>query len=593
MTMDAVFADIRTGKTAAYMNWLEHEKLDRMLGPAERDIRGGAQQRRPIGRTAFFLRYANPIYQTLIEAIGRMYGEADREAPAFQRAEDVEKGKRLIFIIGSVAGGTGSGMMIDLANLVRHAVMSNQNWQSVSVSGIIVMPDAFASYARFMDDPTNLKPNSYAALRELDRFMRVHSSFLPYMVRYAESEQSITWSTNQPFDHCYLVDTASRSTGQDFDLGGDPMKGVFPMVADFVAAHVDNSLGDALATLRSNAGLHYDKTTGRMYSGFNVMTYIFPVDDVIEGYSYRFVRELLAREYLPIVDEKRRGQVRIEAVNEVERSFSTSSVAGRPNPNLLQKAVAGTRRINPERVDMSWQGLFGMISLSDSGFAEHYAEPERIAGVPRRQPGPDAGRRLQEGDLRRGRDPVAQLRGPVPRRLPGPADRSGRPGLALGRRVGRDPEPVPGRPALPLRRGARRGVAGHPEPPRRVPPAAAHRACPTPARWSRRSRTRSSASRRVMEKEWADLQVETRIRQVGEEVRNAITWMSETRAERYMPPAVDPAAPGAGVVLGPVPGADGPDAAPAHLPDGDGRARFAGRSRARTATGSAACSTSR
>ncbi len=57
-----------------------------------------------------------------------------------------------------------------------------------------------------------------------------------------------------------------------------------------------------------------------MYSGFNVMTYIFPVDDVIEGYSYRFVRELLAREYLPIVDEKRRGQVRIEAVNEVERA---------------------------------------------------------------------------------------------------------------------------------------------------------------------------------------------------------------------------------------------------------------------------------
>ncbi len=40
----------------------------------------------------------------------------------------------------------------------------------------------------------------------------------------------------------------------------------------------------------------------------------------------------------------------------------------------------------------------------------------------------------------------------------------------------------------------------------------------------------------VMEKEWADLQVETRIRQVGEEVRNAITWMSETRGERYMPP---------------------------------------------------------
>ena len=93
MTMDAVFADIRTGKTAAYMNWLEHEKLDRMLGPSERDIRGGAQQRRPIGRTAFFLRYFIRIYPTPMGARGRTSGES-ADAPscaarASQRAEGV------------------------------------------------------------------------------------------------------------------------------------------------------------------------------------------------------------------------------------------------------------------------------------------------------------------------------------------------------------------------------------------------------------------------------------------------------------------------------------------------------------------------
>jgi hypothetical protein len=535
MTMDAVFADIRTGKTAAYMNWLEHEKLDRMLAPAERDIRGGAQQRRPIGRTAFYLRYANPIYQTLIEAIGRMYGEVDREAPAFQRAEDVEKGKRLIFIIGSVAGGTGSGMLIDLANLVRHAVNSNQNWQSVSVSGIIVMPDAFASYARFMDDPTNLKPNSYAALRELDRFMRVHTSFLPYMLRYAESEQSITWSTNQPLDHCYLVDTASRSTGQDFDLGGDPMKGVFPMVADFVAAHVDNSLGDALATLRSNAGLHYDKTTGRMYSGFNVMTYLFPVDDVIESYSYRFMRELLARQFLPIVDEKRRGQNRIEAINEVERAFSTSAVAGRPNPNILQKAVASTRRINPERVDMSWQGLFGMITLSDSGFAGHY---QNLSGSLEYL----AGNLIltRDGDYRRETfdEGAARLLNFADQYLDDylgpqidPDDPDSRAGGEWDAILAQYRVALRARFAEVLdaslldalnRRDEHRRLQ-----PGRLPYARA---------LIESLREMLVRFRAVLEKEWAELQIETRLRQVSEELRNAITWMSETRGERYMPP---------------------------------------------------------
>ena len=42
--------------------------------------------------------------------------------------------------------------------------------------------------------------------------------------------------------------------------------------------------------------------------------------------------------------------------------------------------------------------------------------------------------------------------------------------------------------------------------------------------------------RGVLEKEWGELQVETRLRQVSEELRNAITWMNETRGERYMPP---------------------------------------------------------
>ena len=103
MTMDTVFADITSGKTTAYMQWLEKDKLDRILGPAERDIRGGAQQRRPVGRTALFLRWTNPIYQSIHEAITRVYGDPEEEEPAVDTI-DIEKGKRLIFIVGSVAG---------------------------------------------------------------------------------------------------------------------------------------------------------------------------------------------------------------------------------------------------------------------------------------------------------------------------------------------------------------------------------------------------------------------------------------------------------------------------------------------------------
>lgn len=369
MTMDTVFADITRGVTSAYMYWLEAEKLNRILSPVEKDIRGGAQQRRPVGRVATFLSW-DTIYQHLINAITRVYGEPEEER-AIDEVQK-EKSKRLIFVVGSMAGGTGSGFFIDVMNLVRHAVQSNSNWQSIDVSGVVALPDVFQSYTKAMKDPTNLKPNSYAALRELDRFIRTHSSALPYMIRYGASDKSITWSFTQPLDHIYLVDTASRSASQDFNLGGDPMRGVFPVIADFVMAHVDESLGNALATLRSNAGQHYDKEEGWQYSSFNLMTYLLPVNDIIESFSYRFLRQMVARQYLPLLDNKTRVLLETDTATETEDIFSKNSVNNKVNPGVVAKAIAATRPIDPERPDASWPGLFNMIALSESAFAEDY-----------------------------------------------------------------------------------------------------------------------------------------------------------------------------------------------------------------------------
>jgi len=536
MKMDTIFADIRSGKTKSYMYWLEHEKLDRILGPAERDIRGGAQQRRPIGRTALFLRYSNPVTQSIIDAIEMMYGEPeDEEEQSNLDAEDIEKGKRLIFIVGSVAGGTGSGMMIDVANLVRHIVDQNQSWQSVSVSAIIVLPDAFASYTRFMDDPTNLKPNSFAALRELDRFTRVHSSFLPYMIRYSQSLQSITWSSNQPVDHIYLVDTASRSGSQDFDLSGDPMKGVFPEVADFLMAHTDNSLGDALATLRSNAGLHYDKSIGRMYSSFNVMTYIFPVDDVIESFSYRFLRELLHYVFLPIQDEKRRAQVQQQAAKEVEAKFSGNVVEGKQNPTIIQKSIVATRRIEPEMPDISWQGLFSLISLSDSQFADHYqflqGSLDYLAGnlIPSKE-GDYKKESFDEGAARLQRIYEQFLDDYLGPKVDSD-DESSRFGGDWDKVLGQYQEALQVKFAVALdaalleilnRRGNNKVLFAH-----RLPEA---------IYTVKQLKEHLRAFKKLLENLWNQQQVDARIRQAGEGVRSSLTWMNETRYSTYFPP---------------------------------------------------------
>ncbi len=84
------------------------------------------------------------------------------------------------------------------------------------------------------------------------------------------------------------------------------------------------------------------------------------------------MRELLGREFLPSWTRSVAARRASRTQAEIERLFTTSSVAGKPNPNIIQKSIVATRRINPERPDLSWQGLFGMVTLSDSGYAEHY-----------------------------------------------------------------------------------------------------------------------------------------------------------------------------------------------------------------------------
>lgn len=528
VTMDTAFGDIASGRTSAYMYWLEKEKLDRSLSPSERDIRGGAQQRRSVGRVALFQRWDDPISSSIRDAITRMYGEPE-EQQAVDELE-IEQSKRLIFIVGSVAGGTGSGFLIDVANLVQHIVQSNRTrWQSVDVSAIIVLPDAFSIYTTEMNDPTNLKPNSYAALRELDRFVRTHRASLPYMIRYGEDIRSITWSVNQPLDHVYLVDTASPSAVGDFDLSGDPMRGVFPVIADFIAAHVDQSLGDTVATNRANAGLHYDKEAGWQYSSFNVMSYIFPVNDVIKSFGYRFLRELLARQFLPVSEKKTRARLEQDVSKETSRVFSENTVSGKVNPGVVQKAIAATRRMDPETPDVSWPGLFNLIALSESGFAEDYQDLEKWLAylystlLPSKE-GDYKHENFDEGYVRLlnlSEDYMDDCLGPQA----DPDDEESRSGGEWDKILGRY------RDALRLRFAEALDTALLDVLNRRDPqtkllaPAPVHSARAMVATL----KDRLVRFKAILQEEYRRLDIDTRIRQTGEELRNAITWMYDTK----------------------------------------------------------------
>ena len=70
-----------------------------------------------------------------------------------------------IFLTGSVVGGTGNGMFLDMAALVHD--IFREVWPKPKIYGIVVLPSAFKRvvYNR------NARANAYAALKEIDYFM--------------------------------------------------------------------------------------------------------------------------------------------------------------------------------------------------------------------------------------------------------------------------------------------------------------------------------------------------------------------------------------------------------------------------------------
>ena len=112
-----------------------------------------------------------------------------------------------IVILTGISGGTGSGTFLDMAQIVRY-VGSQVSQLPVQITGYIVMPDVSLSRVKSasgMEDP--IKHNAYAALKELDFWMRVKEHEVPYTMQY-NATTSITWS-EKPFDSCLLMSSTN------------------------------------------------------------------------------------------------------------------------------------------------------------------------------------------------------------------------------------------------------------------------------------------------------------------------------------------------------------------------------------------------
>lgn len=155
----------------------------------------GAQAIRPVGRLAFFHNYRK-IKQALIAAEQRTRGHE-----GFLLRKGLRVANKLnVFVVGSLCGGTGSGIFLDIAYTLRQLYGSAG---AQIVGYFVISPELYGN-------APDKSANTYAALKELNYYATVGTTF---EANYDPQNMDYVSESRPPFEYVYLV---SNRTSKDY-----------------------------------------------------------------------------------------------------------------------------------------------------------------------------------------------------------------------------------------------------------------------------------------------------------------------------------------------------------------------------------------
>ena len=254
-------------------------------------ITAGAKQTRKLGRLALMYHF-NSIVPPLENIL---FNLCNIRLPDLQIGDAARETGRVVdiqglnaFIVTSICGGTGSGIFLDIAFLIRNiAFRLGLPEEFVFVNAALVLPTVF----REVHDREPLEANAYAALQELDYLNRVNK-FKKVYPRDWKVEVP-----RRPFDVCYLVD-AINQRGKTLEN----LAQVAPMLADCIRLQIASQVGQAQRSVFDNIHILAGKSPKgypTAYSGLASASLLFPAQKVIDACAARYASDLLSRTLAP------------------------------------------------------------------------------------------------------------------------------------------------------------------------------------------------------------------------------------------------------------------------------------------------------
>jgi hypothetical protein len=272
-------------------------------------ISHGAGQIRSFGRLAFF-RYYDDIVKALREKRTEIVSALTQNEALHNYNISLDSANLDVWLVFSVAGGTGSGMFLDMAFALRH------QFPNVRVRAIIVLPDVFSN-----DFSDRIYGNAYAALMELEHYnygkdqakSERGTDLHRYQVAwtrdlYREGERTLLGPV---FDTAYII--GNRPAGGSGALALEDKDALCRMLAEWI--YVEYATGrevESLVAERRSAetnflnalngitshpylsnGLSFTETFSRRYSSLGLSKLYIPVNRVEAVVQYQLAKEFI------------------------------------------------------------------------------------------------------------------------------------------------------------------------------------------------------------------------------------------------------------------------------------------------------------
>jgi hypothetical protein len=250
-------------------------------------VAAGAGQRRPIGRLAFFVHFPD-LQHAIRKTIQQIFS-----SDTYYALETKYKHGLNVYVVSSTCGGTGTGMFLDVATVVRQISRDIQPSKEVKVRGLLLLPSTFIGTGQVAPAAAPaLRANAFGALSELDYAMSISTKErgpISYPGGYVASRAKAA------FDSCYLVgnQASSGAVFSDFDT-------ILERAAMHMMIELASPLGPTGAT-------HLDNITStireapdyrgrpRLYSSFAAEWMELPSARLHVRWAKRFAMRTLAR----------------------------------------------------------------------------------------------------------------------------------------------------------------------------------------------------------------------------------------------------------------------------------------------------------